>query len=172
MRTVMGYRYDCKPRFFSKQSYDEMRKLVEQVLQSGGIAVCICDADITRENVTESQKLKEMKDAYASNDKVVICDSMPSIEFWFLLHYLETNRYFRDSAEVASILRRYLPGFQKHSNFLEKAQWVADLCSDDKLTLAVTRAESISKNLEAQSYSNIFEAIKLFKGENEKLLKL
>lgn len=168
----MGYRYDCKPRFFSKQSYDEMRKLVEQVLQSGGIAVCICDADITRENVIESQKLKEMKDAYALNDKVVICDSMPSIEFWFLLHYLETNRYFRDSAEVASILRRYLPAFQKHSNFLEKAQWVADLCSDDKLTLAVTRAESISKNLEAQSYSNIFEAIKLFKGENEKLLKL
>ena len=62
LRTVMGYRYDCKPRFFSHQSYEEMRKLIEWVLQSGGIAVCVCDADITRTNMVESQRLKEMKD--------------------------------------------------------------------------------------------------------------
>ena len=78
LRTVMGYRYDCKPRFFSHQSYDEMRKLIEWVLQNDGIAVCVCDADITRDNIAESQKLKEMKAAYDSNEKVFICDSMPS----------------------------------------------------------------------------------------------
>jgi hypothetical protein len=162
LRTVMGYRYDCKPRFFSHQSYDEMRKLIEWVLQNDGIAVCVCDADITRDNIAESQKLKEMKAAYDSNEKVFICDSMPSIEFWFLLHYIETSRHFHDSDEVASALRRFIPAFQKHNSFLEKIQWVADLCKDDKLTTACMRAKLLCKNEQSGSYSNVFKAIELF----------
>lgn len=167
LRTVMGYRYDCKPRFFARQSYDEMRKLIEWVLQNGGVAVCVCDADITRTNLVENQRLKEMKEQYASNDKVLICDSMPSIEFWFLLHYLETSRYFRDSAEVASVLRQWLPGFQKNGTYLEKIQWVAELCADDKLNIACTRANSISQNPQTESYSNVFKAINLFKEQQK-----
>lgn len=162
LRTVMGYRYDCKPRFFSHQSYDEMRKLIEWVLQNDGIAVCVCDADITRDNIVESQKLKEMKAAYASNEKVFVCDSMPSIEFWFLLHYIETSRHFHDSDEVVSILRRFIPTFEKHNSFFEKIQWVADLCKDDKLAVACTRAKLICQNEQDGSYSNVFKAIELF----------
>ena len=162
LRTVMGFRYDCKPRFFTHQSYDEMHKLIELVLQDDGIAVCVCDADITRINPVESVRLKEMKDKYASNDKVFICDSMPSIEFWFLLHFLETSRFFNDSNEVSNILRRYIPAFQKHSFFLEKVHWVSDLCADDKLATACSRANFLSQNQQAKSYSNIFKAIELF----------
>lgn len=163
LRTVMGYKYDCKPRFFTHQSYEEMRKLIEWVLQIGGIAVCVCDADISRNNLVESQRLKEMKEYYSENDRVVICDSMPSIEFWFLLHYLETSRHFNSSAEVAAVLRRSLPAFQKSGAFLDKVQWVAELCADNKLMLACERARSISEKPESESYSNIFKAIDLFK---------
>ena len=167
LRAIMGYRYDCKPRFFARQSYDEMHKLIEWVLQNDGVAVCVCDADITRTNMVENQRLKEMKEQYASNDKVLICDSMPSIEFWFLLHYLETSRYFRDSAEVASALRQWLPAFQKNGSFLEKVQWVAELCADDKLSVACTRSDSLSHNPQAESYSNVFKAINLFEDQKK-----
>ena len=68
LRTVMGYRYDCKPRFFTHQSYQEMRKLIDWVLQNDGIAVCICDADITLTNPEEKKRLDEMKKAYASEE--------------------------------------------------------------------------------------------------------
>ena len=163
LRTVMGYKYDCKPRFFTHQSYEEMRKLIEWVLQNGGIAVCVCDADITRNNTVESQRLKEMKEYYSENDRVVICDNMPSIEFWFLLHYLETSRHFNSSAEVAAVLRRSLPAFQKSGAILDKVQWVAELCADNKLMLACERARSISEKPESESYSNVFKAIDLFK---------
>lgn len=109
-----------------------------------------------------------MKKAYAAKEgKVFICDSMPSIEFWFLLHYLETSKQFQTSDEVAQVLRRYMPAFQKHSTFLEKVQWVKDLCADDKLQLAYTRAEALSKVTEATSYSNIYTAIKLFKEQSK-----
>jgi hypothetical protein len=169
LRTVMGYRYDCKPRFFTHQSYQEMRKLIDWVLQNDGIAVCICDADITFTNPEEKKRLNEMKKAYASEEgKVFICDSMPSIEFWFLLHYLETSKQFQTSDEVAQVLRHYMPTFQKRSAFLEKVQWVKDLCADGKLQLAYNRAEALSKNPEDTSYSNIYNAITLFKEQTNK----
>lgn len=166
LRTVMGYRYDCKPRFFCKQSFDEMRKLIDWVLQNDGIAVCVCDADITRGNAIERQKFKDMKAHYSSNDKVFICDSMPSIEFWFLLHYIETSRYFRDSAEVVTALRLHLPLFQKHGTFLEKPQWVTELCADNKLRTALFRAKTLSQTSQVESYSNIYKAIELFSDKN------
>lgn len=168
LRTVMGYRYDCKPRFFTHQSYQEMCKLVDWVLQNDGIAVCVCDADITLTNPEEKKRLEEMKKTYAPYEgKVFICDSMPSIEFWFLLHYLETSKEYQTSDEVAQILRRYMPAFQKQSTFLEKVQWVKDLCANDKLQLAFIRAEALSNNPETGSYSNIYYAIRLFKEQQK-----
>ena len=61
LRNIKGFRYDCKPRFFSQQSYAEMSKLIEQVLQNGGIAVCICDADVTRSNENERKRFEKIR---------------------------------------------------------------------------------------------------------------
>lgn len=160
LRSVKGFRYDCKPRFFAQQSYSEMSKLIDLVIENGGIAVCVCDADITRANPAEQIRLKELKQKFSNNDNVVICDSMPSIEFWFLIHYLNTSKYFNDSKEVIQVLRRWLPEYNKNGAMLEKQQWVSNLCSDGKLEKACTIAESLT--IESPSYSNIYKAIELF----------
>ena len=160
LRNLKGFRYDCKPRFFTHQSYIEMGKLIEQVLQSGGIAVCICDADITRNNENERKRLEKIKSDYKKNERVFICDSMPSIEFWFLLHYLKTSKYFHSSEDVIKTLNKYLAGYNKQGNYLEKQQWVANLCEENRLDKACTAAESLPEV--SQSYSLIYKAIRLF----------
>lgn len=160
LRTLEGYRYDCKPRFFAHQSYEEMSKLIDWVIQNGGIAVCICDADITRTNEERNKKFQEMKANYAKDDRVYICDSMPSIEFWFLIHYMNTRKYFKDSDAVKRVLRQFIPEYDKTGPFLEKISWVADLCSDDRLKDACKRAALLGPGNE--SYSEIYRAINLF----------
>lgn len=160
LRAIKGYRYDCKPRFFTHQSYEEMEKLIDWVLQNGGIAVCVCDADITRTNEERSKKLQNMKMRYAKNDRVYICDSMPSIEFWFLIHYMNTRKHFKDSDSVIKVLRKFLPGYEKTGSFLEKMSWVADLYADDRLKDACKRAALLGP--ESESYSEIYRAITLF----------
>lgn len=160
LRTLKGYRYDCKPRFFAHQSYEEMSKLIDWVIQNGGIAVCICDADITRVNEERSKKLQEMKAHYTNNDRVFICDSMPSIEFWFLIHYVNTRKYFKNSDAVIKILRKFIPGYEKAGSFLENISWVAELCSDARLKDACKRAALLGSGNE--SYSEIYRAIHLF----------
>jgi len=47
---LKGYRYTCKPRNFTEQSLDEIQKQVDRVLADRGIAVCVFDTDITRNN--------------------------------------------------------------------------------------------------------------------------
>ena len=160
LRSIKGYRYDCKPRFFTHQSYEEMAKLIEWVLQDGGIAVCVCDADITRENDEAKKRLRELKERFTGNDHVLICDSMPSIEFWFLIHYMSTRKYFRDADAVITVLKKYIPGYNKTGDFLEKQSWVAQLSTDDKLNEACRRASLLGPTDE--SYSEIYKAIALF----------
>lgn len=160
LRNLKGFRYDCKPRFFTHQSYEQMSKLIDWVLQNGGIAVCVCDADITRTNEERNKVFKEMKKRYSKKERVLICDSMPSIEFWFLIHYLNTSRYFKDANDVIRVLRKYIPDYEKTGAFLEKAQWVAEMSADNRLEDACIRASHLGP--ESDSYSEIYKAIRLF----------
>lgn len=90
---------------------------------------------------------------YAKNPNVILCDSMPSIEFWFLLHYLNTNRYFATSDDVITLLRRFIPDFSKHQSFLSKETWVSALLSDNRLNTALENANAIGT--EGESYSKL-----------------
>ena len=160
LRRLQGYRYTCKPRNFAQQSLDEMQKLVDKALADLSIAVLVFDADVARGNKLEKAKLDSLRRKYKGNKNVLICDSMPSIEFWFLIHYLNTNRYFNTSNDVIDVLRKYIPDFDKHEKFLSQEKWVADLLSEERLKTACQRAEAMG--IEGASYSNVYKAFAIF----------
>lgn len=159
LKSLKGYNYVCKPRNFTEQNIDDIQRQVERVLADEGIAVCVFDVDVTRIRQTDKVKFAAMHRRYANNPSVIICESMPSIEFWFLLHYLNTNRYFATSEDVINILRRYLPNFSKQQTFLSKENWVATLLTDNKLTTAIDNALSIG--VDGESYSNLHKLFAL-----------
>lgn len=160
LRKLKGYRYTCKPRNFADQSLDEMRKQIERVLADDGIAVCVFDADVARTHPAEAEKLERLRARYKNNPHVKLCDSMPSIEFWFLIHYLNTNRHFNTSDDVITVLRKYIPDFSKHEKFLMQEKWVSELLSEDRLKKACERAEEMG--LEGASYTNVYKAFAVF----------
>ncbi len=160
LRDIRHYRYNCKPRFFSHQSLEEMHRLIGEVLSDSGVAVCVFYADVTRrDDKTAKEMYKKIYDDYGKRDDVILCPSMSSIEFWFLLHYLNTNKYYASSDAVIEVLNKY-HDFEKSGKYLEKIQWVERLCSDNKLDIACARAESFG--IEGESFSEIFKAIKQF----------
>lgn len=152
LKRLRGYNYICKPRNFTEQTFDEMQKQIDRVLADNGIAVCVFDADVTRTRSAEKTKFEDMKRRYANNPAVILCDSMPSIEFWFLLHYLNTNRYFATSDDVIIVLRRYISNFCKHQSFLSKEVWVSELLTDGKMNQAIIRAKELNAG---ESYTNL-----------------
>lgn len=136
-----------------------MQKQIDRVLADNGIAVCVFDTDVTRTRPTEKIKYDDMCRKYANNPSVILCDSMPSIEFWFLLHYLNTNRYFATSDDVIIMLRRFIPDFSKHQSFLSKETWVSELIKGNRLNTAV--ANSILIGSFGESYTNIYKLFNL-----------
>lgn len=94
-----------------------MMKLIDWVLQNGGIAVCVCDADITRDNEERAKKLQETKMLYAKDERAFICDSMPSIEFWFLIHYMNTSKYFKDADQLLRFSGSSFPDMTRPAHF-------------------------------------------------------
>jgi site-specific recombinase XerD len=71
LKSLKAYRYTCKPRNFSQQSIDDLQKQIDKVLADDGVAVCVFDADVTREKLAERKKLEAMQKKYAGNEKNV-----------------------------------------------------------------------------------------------------
>ncbi|MDE5877170.1 MAG: RloB family protein [Muribaculaceae bacterium] len=155
LKKLKGYNYICKPRNFAQQTFVEMQKQIDKVLDDDGIAVCVFDTDVTRTRPAEKVKFDSMCRKYANNSAVILCDSMPSIEFWFLLHYLNTNRYFATSNDVVEVLRRYIPDFTKHQSFLFKETWVSGMLDNNRFDIAIANARLIADK--GESYSNIYK---------------
>lgn len=157
LRKLCGYKYNCKPRNFTEQDYKGLQRLVDLSLQNGEMVACVYDEDVTRFKSAETKKLAQMKEKYRNNKKVLLCGSMPSIEFWFLLHFVESNRYFANSEEVIKLLRNYITNFEKHEKFLSQEKWVQEMIRDDKIFLASDRAKRLNdKNL---SFTEVWRLI-------------
>lgn len=159
LKRLKGYKYVCKPRNFAEQNIEDIQRQAERVLADEGIAVCVFDADVTRTQPAVRARFDEMRRRYADNPSVIICESMPSIEFWFLLHFLNTNRYFATSDEVTDALRRFIPGFCKQQTFLARENWVSALSSDGRLAGAIANARAIGEA--GESYSNLHKLFDL-----------
>lgn len=132
LKALRGYRVKIRPRFFGTETAAGLDKKIEEVLRDEGIAICVYDADVSTWNETERKKLAALQKKYEGNASVLLCDSMPSIEYWFLLHYKHTTRHFGTSKAVIKELKKYLPQYDKTDQFLGNRKWVEDMSSEGR----------------------------------------
>ena len=178
------YKFNIRPKFFADESnYTEaFPKRIKKILNANTDPKIFCvfdwdtiygiDAKIKKHEDFEKQFRTEI-----DNGNVVICPSMPSIEYWFLLHFEDKTDLLKDYRAISNILAPYLkPCFAdptknlkkllKQEKYLQDSTWVKNLCSDGKLDAAIKRAEDNIKaaeeagDLANQSYSYVYKAFK------------
>ena len=150
-------RMKIRPRFFGKETVFTLEKKLTEVLKNGGRAIVVFDADVSTWNKAEKERLEIMKSKYAKNNRVLLCDSMPSIEYWFLLHYVNTNRHFSTSKAVITELVKRIKEFDKTETFLKNQKWVDDMSADGRLESAAQRAVAFGTS--GESYTNVWKAM-------------
>ncbi|WP_291528064.1 RloB family protein [Bacteroides sp. UBA939] len=158
IKKLLGYRCSISPRLFENNSIEKIEKKLIELLKEDVFVICVFDADVSQRSSAESKKLLSLKRRYDKNKNVLLCDSMQSIEYWFLLHYEDTCRYFNDSAATEQALKRYIPTYEKSRKFMEKEKWVKDMIADGKMENACELAERYD---ERDSYSKIYKAIRI-----------
>lgn len=145
LKKLKGYKYKVYPSLFDDISIDIVENKIDELLSGGcDLIVYFTDYDVIV-NQDKYIDFKELARKYENVTEVIICESMPSIEFWFLIHYKKTTKEFRNADEVCRDLKNYIPAFSKSKNFLKSAKWVEQLCGDGKLELACNNAKEILK---------------------------
>jgi len=158
LKKLKGYSCVVRPRFFSsKNSIYYIEKLTKELLLADVIVICAFDSDVAQRNKVEKERLQRFMAEHRNNENVIICDSLPSIEFWFLLHFKKTNRHFPSYNAIRNELRKYIPNYDKTEMFLKHDKWVKTLI--DKQGTAIENGESLIQK--EGSYSNIYKAIKM-----------
>ena len=142
LKALRGYRVKIRPRFFGTETAAGLDKKIKEVLCDEGIAICVYDADVSTWNEAERKKMAALQKKYEGNASVLLCDSMPSIEYWFLLHYKHTTRHFGTSKAVIKELKKYIPQYDKTEQFLGNQKWVEELSGEGRQECACEYAVS------------------------------
>jgi len=161
LKPLLGLRFELKPRYFGNESMNNINKLIEDGLDEGAEVVCFFDEDVFQWNPEEGRQIKELHRKYDNNERITLACSMPSIEYWFLLHFENTNRYLRTSADAINALHKHIAQFDKKESFLKHEKWVADLIKGGKMEEAMRRAETFGRS--GSSYTDVYKAIKIIK---------
>lgn len=164
LRDYCGFRLKLFPRFFGSDSAFDMEKLVSKALDAGDVAICLYDRDVARWNDAHKHQLETFESDYKKNENVILCASMPSIEYWFLLHFAKVNRVFETSDDVIKELVKYMP-YEKREKFLKHKQWVSKLMENNRLKTALNNSSSLSRDGDC-SYTDIPKAIVFLEKQN------
>lgn len=158
LKKLKNYNCVIRPRFFSgKNSIYYLEKRTRELLLADVTVICAFDADVSQRNKEEKEKLAKFVNDFKDNENVIICDSLPSIEFWFLLHFKQTNRHFSNYNAIRDELRKYIPDYDKTEKYLMQDKWVKTLIS--KQDIAKKHGKSLKSG--NGSYSNIYKAIEI-----------
>jgi len=158
--SLTGFRFKIRPRYFQSLTFSQFEKIVENELLLDRIIICVFDMDETRIKALEKKKCLAFIEKYKTDKRVIICESMPSVEFWFLLHYENKCGYFKDAKAVISALKKHIHKYEKKTHFLEKEAWVKEILKDNKMQTAIERAKKFGTT--NPSYSCIYKAFRNF----------
>ena len=180
---ITDYKFNIIPKYFGDESnYTEVfPKRIKGILEKNIDAkvYCVFDWDTIFNNDDNLAKHKAFENeiqADIDNGKVILCPSMPSIEYWFLLHFQNYTELIKTNGNAIGILAPHiktwfssdkkLSKILKSKKHIKSPHWVENLCADGKLELAIQRAENNintakeNNDLDNQSYTYVY---KLFK---------
>ncbi len=178
------FKFNIRPKFFGDESnyIEAFPKRIKEILNSNHDAkiFCVFDWDTIFDNEAKLKKHQSFEEEFNTeilDGTVMVCPSMPSIEYWFLLHFVDDTKLLKNYRKLSTVLAPHLkPCFAnpktplkkllKSEKYLKDATWVQNLCAEGKLALAIERAEKnieaavAAGELEKQSYSYVYKVFK------------
>ena len=124
LKAIFHYACTIRPRFFCNTCIDDIGSRIAELIRSDIHIICVFDADVSRRNTKENKKLAQLRLKYSKNKNVLFAESLPSIEYWFLLHFQDTCKGYNNSKEVERDVIAYLEGYEKTERYLKNEKWV------------------------------------------------
>lgn len=173
------YKFNVRPEYFGDESaYTEVfPKRIADILSKNADAkiYCVFDMDaVVRDSRQDRHKaFVSSLGAGIKSGHVVLCESMPSFEFWLLLHFVDYKGLLKDYTEVSGVLAPYIKPYFKDSEkrlkkllkgekYVRDSSWVKRLIDEGRLEQAIERAKaSLDREMKRKgehSYTKVYKA--------------
>lgn len=129
------------------------------------VVFCLIDMDYINANTTRKQAYTKEKVACvkAYKNAIYFVESNPAFEFWLLLHFIYTDRQFRNCDEVIAELKKVgrIESYEKSIEYFTKNNLYSQL--REKLDAAISNARGLSINTDSHysPYSRVFEVFEV-----------
>ena len=94
----------------------------------------------------------------ASDNNLRLAVSTPAFEYWYLLHFVETDRPFHSANDVITMLRAYLPDYDKSRDVFDRVASCTDIAIERAQRLWVNRPNT--SNQFPNSSTLVFRLVK------------
>lgn len=151
-RNEKGINVDLKPEIPQKKKLKEQFEKVTEQSKHYDKVFWIVDYDVINSETasakkgteTASQELKRYITQLAKKYKnVVVIINNPCLEFWLLLHFESTGRYFDDCESALKQLKKHLPDYEKTSKYFTKQDNDIYLKLKPNLKTAIANAKKL-----------------------------
>jgi hypothetical protein len=122
MRQDEKFSFKVAPDLPKHSDYKSIIKTARDKINEGyDLVFCVLDLDRIITNDTEKKGYNLEKSKAKANKGIEFIETMPCIELWFLLHFLESysSRVYIDYKQVSIPLKNYIPNYEKTTKFLK-----------------------------------------------------
>jgi len=153
-RNEKSINVDLKPEIPQKKKISDQYKKVLELSADYDKVFWIIDFDVIKTETLKAKKgtrtaLQEFK-AYSdeinkSFENIIVIINNPCLEYWILLHFETTSKYYETCDGVTKQLKKYLPEYNKSQVFYTKQNNDIYLRLKPLLSEAITNAERLEK---------------------------
>lgn len=161
LRLAMRYPFKLAPDFPQHSDISHIKNLIDQCVGRGyDYVVCLIDMDRLRDNSSEMTKYHQLCKEYSKKKyerRVLLLETNPCTEFWFLLHFLPnvTMKVYSSQDEVIAQLKKFLPGYEKTKRYFVKSGFFKSLINDGSLSRAIESSERLYNSIDWDIHDNI-----------------
>lgn len=175
LRIAKRYPFQMKPTFPKHSDWSFIFKQAHQCLKEQyDVVICLIDMDVVYNKPSEKSKYLQKK-SKAEKEGIVVIETNPCTEFWFLLHFLPSlsSKNYRTYDDVLIDLRKYLPGYEKSKKYFKKNPLYEYLSKHGDINRAMSYAQQLlvlaqQTPEDFHSYTQMHELLKLLENLGSK----
>ena len=122
MRQYEKFTFKVAPDLPKHSDYKSIIKTARKKRDEGyDIVFCVLDLDRIITNDTEKKGYFIEKTKTKANNGIEFIETMPCIELWFLLHFLDnySSRIYMDYNQLSAPLKQHIPNYEKTTKFFK-----------------------------------------------------
>lgn len=147
--------FDLKPEIPQRKKISEQYNKVVELSKDYDKVYWIIDFDVINKERREAKKggktaLQELKE-YTNNitkkysNVVIVIINNPCFEYWLLLHFEFTSKFYTSYSDLVKQLKKYLPDYHKSQVYYTKQNKDIYLQLSSQLQTAITNAKKLKE---------------------------